>query len=93
MSEAVTLKSISEEIAAKVLLTKKDARIIVDALVGRIGKSLSEGHEVSIFRIGKFQVMEKPARKGRNPKTGESVEIPAKKVVRFKAARALKDAI
>ena len=51
------------------------------------------GEEVSIFGFGKFRVAERGARKGRKPQTGEAIKIPAKKVVKFRIAKAVKDSI
>jgi DNA-binding protein HU-beta len=56
-------------------------------------KSLKKGEEVSLAPIGKFKVSKREARQGRNPSTGEMVEIKAAKVAKFTAAKALKDAL
>ncbi len=73
--------------------TKVQAEEVVEAVFGAITKSLSKGDEVAIAGIGKFSVKVRKAREARNPKTGETVKVPATKVPKFSAAKALKDAV
>lgn len=73
--------------------TKVQAEEVVDALFDTIVKALSKGEEVSIAGLGKFVVKTRKARLARNPKTGESVSVPATRVPKFSAAKALKDAV
>jgi DNA-binding protein HU-beta len=74
-------------------LTKTQAKAIVDALLGAIRDAAVRGEEVSLPGFGKFKVQAKPARTGRNPTTGASIEIAASKKVSFQPAKALKDAV
>ncbi len=81
------------KIAEKTELTKKDATKAVDAVFSAISESLSEGDKVQIIGFGNFEVRERAARKGRNPQTGEEIEIAASKVPAFKPGKALKEVI
>ncbi|HAO21060.1 MAG: DNA-binding protein [Desulfobacteraceae bacterium IS3] len=78
---------------AKVVSTKKEAQEAVDAVFGAITKALGEGDPVTLIGFGTFKVAKRAARKGRNPKTGKEINIPAKTVPRFTPGKALKDAV
>lgn len=80
-------------VAEKSELSKKDAAKAVDAVFETVMDSLSKGEKVQIIGFGNFEVRERAARKGRNPQTGEEIEIPASKVPAFKAGKALRDAV
>lgn len=82
-----------ETVAEKTGLTKKDATVAVDAVFGSIQDFLTEGEKVQLIGFGNFEVRERAARKGRNPQTGDEIEIPASKVPAFKPGKALKDAV
>ena len=71
--------------------TKADAERAVDAVIGCITNGLKGGDEVSIAGLGIFSAKMRPARQGRNPRTGETIQIPAVRVPKFRAAKALKD--
>ncbi|MNK90432.1 DNA-binding protein HU 1 [compost metagenome] len=73
--------------------TKKDVEVVVNEVFAQIANALANGEEVNIPGHGKYSVKERAARTGRNPKTGEEVEIQAKNAPAFKAAKALKDAV
>jgi len=73
--------------------SKKDAGIAVDAVFQTIMDSLGKGERVQIIGFGNFEVRDRAARKGRNPQTGEEIQIPASKVPAFRAGKALKDAV
>ncbi len=73
--------------------TKVDAEKAVDTIVDSIINELKTGEEVSIAGLGIFSAKMRPARQGRNPRTGESIQIPAMRVAKFRAAKALKDAV
>lgn len=73
--------------------TKADAERAVDAMVDCIVSGLKGGEEVSIAGLGIFEAKMRGARTGRNPRTGESIQIPAMRVPKFRAAKALKDAV
>ena len=74
-------------------LPKKDATKAVDAVFEAITQALQSGDKVQLVGFGNFEVRERSARKGRNPQTGEEIEIPASKVPAFKPGKALKDGI
>jgi len=74
-------------------LTKAQAKQIVDGVFAAIRDAAISGEEVSVPGFGKFKVQNKPARTGRNPQTGEAVQIAASKKVSFQPAKALKDAV
>ncbi|TDT72603.1 DNA-binding protein HU-beta [Hypnocyclicus thermotrophus] len=73
--------------------SKAEAERKLDVLLKTIEESLVNGDEINFVGWGKFEVQEKPARKGRNPQTGEEIEIPAKKVVKFKPGKKLADKV
>jgi DNA-binding protein HU-beta len=72
---------------------KKEATAAVDAVFDTITKSLSRGEEVAVAGFGAFRVTKRAAREGVNPRTGEKIHIAAKITPKFKAAKALKDAV
>lgn len=74
-------------------LSKIDAGKALDATIASITKALKEGDTVTLVGFGTFSVKERAARTGRNPQTGETLEIKASKVPSFKAGKGLKDAI
>ncbi|CEH30006.1 MULTISPECIES: HU family DNA-binding protein [Aneurinibacillus] len=74
-------------------LTKKDATKAVDAVFDAITEALKDGDKVQLIGFGNFEVRERAARKGRNPQTGEEIEIAASKVPAFKPGKALKEDI
>jgi len=74
-------------------LTKKDATAAVDAIGEAIVKALANGDKVQLIGFGSYEVVERAARMGMNPQTKEKMPIPARKAVRFRAGKALKDAV
>ncbi len=80
-------------VAEKSDLSKKDATKAVDAVFESIMDSLKDGEKVQLIGFGNFEVRERAARKGRNPQTGDEIEIPASKVPAFKPGKALKDTV
>lgn len=80
-------------VAEKAGLTKKDAEKAVNALLESIHEALAQGDRVQVVGFGTFEVKERAARMGRNPRTGQDIEIPASKNPVFKAGKALKDAV
>ena len=80
-------------VAEKTGLTKKDAERVVNATVETITESLVKGDKVQLFGFGIFEVKNREARVGRNPRTKESIQIPATRLPVFKAAKALKDTV
>ncbi|MBI4691922.1 MAG: HU family DNA-binding protein [Candidatus Terrybacteria bacterium] len=73
--------------------TKVDAEKAVDTVIDSIIKTLKKGEDVSIAGLGIFAVKQRKARQARNPKTGATVNVPATKVPKFRAAKALKEAV
>jgi DNA-binding protein HU-beta len=73
--------------------TRADAERAVETAIDAIVESLKKGKEVSIAGLGIFSSKTRNARTGRNPRTGESIDIPAMRVPKFRAAKALKDAV
>ena len=80
-------------VAAKAGLTKKDAERVVNATIESITESLVKGDKVNVSGFGIFEVKARPAREGRNPRTKETIQIPATKLPAFKASKTLKDAV
>jgi DNA-binding protein HU-beta len=78
---------------AKVVSTKKEAQAVVDCVFESITKALKKKDTVTLIGFGTFSVNQRKARKGRNPQTGEQIKIKAKKVPKFVAGKALKDAV
>jgi DNA-binding protein HU-beta len=82
-----------EAVAQSADLSKAAAGRAVDALVDAITSALKEGDQVTLVGFGTFSVRERAARSGRNPRTGQTIDISASKVPGFKAGKALKDAV
>lgn len=80
-------------ISIKANLSKKDAAATLDAIISTITEALKAEGKLAIPSLGTFELRERAARTGHNPRTGEKVEISAKKIPVFKPAKALKDAI
>ncbi len=89
MNKSELINSVAESTE----MSKKDATKAVEAVFQTIQDALSRGEKVSLIGFGNFEVRERAARKGRNPQTGEEIEIAASKVPAFKAGKALKDAV
>ena len=86
-------KELVAAVAAKAELSQKDAAKAVDVLISTIEEELKKGEKVQLVGFGTFEVSERAARTGRNPRTGTEIEIEAAKAPKFKAGRAFKDAI
>jgi len=82
-----------EKIANQTGLTKRTSREAVDAIISAITDSLAREERVTLVGFGTYQVMERKARRGRNPQTGEEIQIPAKKVPKFKAGKNLREVV
>ena len=80
-------------VAEKADVSKKDAEAVISATLEAITAALKEGDKVQLVGFGSFEVKKRAARMGRNPKTKESIEIPASVVPVFKAGKALKDSV
>lgn len=73
--------------------TRADAERAVEGIIEQIVETLKKGEEVSIAGLGIFSTKTRPARTGRNPRTGEAIQVAAARVAKFRAAKALKDAV
>jgi DNA-binding protein HU-beta len=82
-----------EAIAAEADVPKAQAGRVLDAMVSVVGNALAGGEQVSMVGFGTFLVRERPARSGRNPRTGATIKIAASKTPSFKAGKALKDKV
>ena len=89
MNKSELVEAVAEETGG----SKADAQRAVDAVIDSITKALKGGDSVQLTGFGTFDVSQRKAREGRNPSTGETIQIPAKKVPTFKAGTALKDAV
>ena len=92
-NDTVTKNELSEALFDQVGLNKREAKDMIDAFFDRIGQSLESGTEVKISGFGNFQLRNKSARPGRNPKTGQMIPIAARRVVTFHASQKLKDVV
>ncbi|HUL12011.1 MAG TPA: HU family DNA-binding protein [Methylococcaceae bacterium] len=88
-----TKKELVDALAERTQQSKKITEEFIDALSDGLRDSLAQGNEVVLPGVGKFTVKEKPPRTGRNPQTGETIQISARKAPAFSAAKALKDAV
>lgn len=82
-----------EAVASATGGTKTDAQASVDAVLDSITGALKQGDKVSLTGFGTFEVRDRKARTGRNPQTGETIQVPASKAPAFKAGKSLKDAV
>jgi DNA-binding protein HU-beta len=85
--------AIVEAVHAKLGGTKVQAEEVVDTVIDSIVSSLKKGGEVSIAGLGIFSTKTRAARQARNPRTGESIQVPSMRVPKFRPAKALKDAV
>ena len=89
----MTKADLVNDVANAAELTKKDAERLVEIVFESIIESLNQGEKIELRGFGSFRVRERGARRGRNPKTGDPVSIPAKRVPYFKAGKELKELI
>ena len=89
MSKEMIIEQISQDAG----ITKAQAKIAYKSVLDSITNSLKRGQKITLVGFGTFQISNRKARDGRNPRTGETMRIPASKVPRFKAGKALKDAV
>jgi DNA-binding protein HU-beta len=90
MSQAITIKELTTTVSESAHTTKVAAEKVINDLFSSITSALKDHDEVVIRDFGRFYVHTRPARKGRNPKTGESIQIAAKHVIKFSPRGALK---
>lgn len=89
----MTKADLVEQVANEAEMTKKDAEQLVEIIFDSIIGALNKGEKIELRGFGSFRVRERDARKGRNPKTGTAVNIPAKRVAYFKPGKELKEVI
>jgi len=89
MNRKEMIKAVSE----KAQMSDKDAGKVLDAITEVISAELSSGGKVQLVGFGTFEVSERAARKGRNPQTGEEIDVPATRTPKFKAGKELKNAV
>lgn len=89
----MTKKDLIANVADMNDMAKNDVDSVLSATLETIQEALEEGEPVDLYGFGKFETKERAARKGRNPATGESIDIAAKNAVTFKPAKALKEAV
>lgn len=89
MNKSDLINSIAEESG----LTKADAGRALDATISSVSSALKSGDSISLIGFGTFSVKERSARTGRNPQTGETIQIKASKIPSFKAGKTLKDSV
>ena len=89
----MTKAEIIEKMAAKAKISKRAAGIALNTFISSVASALKRGDRVALVGFGTFSVAKRKARKARNPRTGETIHIPAKKAPKFKAGRELKKAV
>jgi DNA-binding protein HU-beta len=87
----VNNSDLADHIAGEHGIAKADARKVVDGVFAAIANAAGNGDEIALNRFGKFKVKDTPAREGRNPSTGETIQIAAAKRLTFAPAKAMKD--
>jgi integration host factor subunit beta len=90
MTKSVLIEKVSEKVEG---LTRNQTEIVVETVFESIKKALISGEKIEIRGFGNFRLKNRNPRKARNPKTGESVDVPGKKVLYFKVGKALKEAL
>jgi integration host factor subunit beta len=90
MTKSVLIEKVAEKVEG---LTRNQTEIVVDTVFESIKKALMQGEKIEIRGFGNFRLKTRNPRKARNPKTGETVEVPGKKVLYFKVGKALKESL
>ncbi len=89
----MTKAELVERVANQINLTKKQTEVVVNTVFSSITESLAEGKKVELRGFGSFRIRQRNARTGRNPKSGQKVEVPSKKVPFFKAGKELRQLV
>ena len=89
----MTKAELVEKVSAQINLTKKQTEVVVNTVFQSITESLAQGKKVELRGFGSFRVRSRNARIGRNPKSGDRVDVPAKKVPFFKAGKELRELV
>lgn len=90
MTKSVLIEKVSERVGS---LTRKQTEIVVETVFDSIKEALVRGEKIEIRGFGNFKLKHRKPRKARNPKTGEKVDVPAKRVLHFKAGKALRESM
>lgn len=93
MTKSALIEKIAEKVSRDVGITKKQTEVIVETVFESIKDALAKGDKIEIRGFGNFKLRSRRARQARNPKTGESVEVPPKKVPYFKVGKELREMI
>ncbi len=91
--DSMTKADLIDEVSRLAELTRKDSEVIVETIFESVVRSLRAGDKIEIRGFGSFRTRQRKPRMGRNPKTGEKVEVPAKKIPFFKPSKELKDLV
>ncbi len=89
----MTKAELIEEVSRVVEMTRKDSEVIVEAILGSVVRALRTGDKIEIRGFGSFRTRSRQPRVGRNPKTGDRVDVPAKRIPYFKPSKELKDLV
>ena len=89
----MTKAELVEKVANQINLTEKQTEVVVNTVFSSITDSLAEGKKVELRGFGSFRIRQRNARVGRNPKSGEKVDVPSKKVPFFKAGKELRELV
>jgi integration host factor subunit beta len=89
----MTKAELIEEVSRVVEMTRKDSEVIVEAILGSVVRALRSGDKIEIRGFGSFRTRSRQPRVGRNPKTGDRVDVPAKRIPYFKPSKELKDLV
>jgi integration host factor subunit beta len=89
----MTKADLIEEVAKVTEITRKDSEVVVETIFESIVKALRSGDKIEVRGFGSFRTRQRKPRQGRNPKTGEKVDVPAKKIPFFKPSKELKDVV
>ncbi len=90
MTKSALIDRVTEKVEG---LTRKQTEIIIDTIFDSIKDTIAKGEKIELRGFGNFRLKQRRPRKARNPKTGNSVDVPAKRVLYFKVGKALKDAL
>ncbi|MGA9390194.1 MAG: HU family DNA-binding protein [Candidatus Sulfotelmatobacter sp.] len=93
VNTSMTKADLIDEVSRLAELTRKDSEVIVETIFDSVVRSLRAGDKIEIRGFGSFRTRQRKPRTGRNPKTGEKVEVPAKKIPFFKPSKELKDLV
>jgi len=93
MTKSELIEKIAEKVSREIGITKRQTELVIDTIFDSIKDTLAKGGKVEIRGFGNFRLRSRRARKARNPKTGESVDVPPKKVPYFKVGKELREMV